>query len=137
MTLIDTSAWVEYLRASGSEVHEQLRRLIEDDAPLHTTDVVIMEVLAGGRDEVHASQLRRLLTRCEFIPIEGLADFEAAALLYRRCRRAGETVRALADCLVAAVAVRADQDVLHADRDFETLARHTTLRLYTDLLRKS
>jgi predicted nucleic acid-binding protein len=132
VTLIDTSAWVEYLRASGSDVHQQVRQLIENDGPIHTTDVVIMEVLAGGRDEVHTSQLRRLLARCEFIPIEGLGDFEAAALLYRGCRRAGETVRALADCLVAAVAIRAGQDILHADRDFQTLARHTTLRLYTD-----
>ncbi|MHB1525782.1 MAG: type II toxin-antitoxin system VapC family toxin [Candidatus Dormibacteria bacterium] len=132
MTLVDTSAWVEYLRASGSRAHHQLRRLIEDDALLHTTDIVIMEVLAGGRDEAHAAQLRRLLTSCEFVPTEGLADFEAAALLYRRCRRAGETIRALADCLIAAVAVRAGMEVLQADKDFETLARHSTLRLYAD-----
>jgi predicted nucleic acid-binding protein len=130
VTLVDTSAWVEYLRASGSTAHRQLRRLMEGEMLLHTTDVVVMEVLAGGRDEAHTAQLRRLITRCEFVPTEGLADFEQAALLYRQCRRGGETVRALADCLVAAVAVRADLDVLHADRDFDVLARHTGLRLY-------
>ena len=89
-----------------------------------------MEVLAGGRSEAHVGRLRRLLSRCEFVAVEGLSDFEHAAALYRRCRRAGDTVRALTDCLIAAVAVRADLDVLHADRDFDALARHTELRLF-------
>lgn len=130
MTLVDTSAWVEYLRGSGSPAHGQLRQLIEEDRPLMTTEVVVMEVLAGGRDETHAARLRRLLGRCELVPMEGLADFEAAASLYRQCRRGGATVRALADCLVAAIALRADLEVLHADRDFAALAAHSELRLY-------
>lgn len=130
MTLVDTSAWVEYLRATGSEVHRLLGRLVETDATLHTTDVIVMEVLAGARDEAHAARLRRLMGRCEFAPVEGLGDYEQAALLYRRCRHEGETIRALTDCLIAAVAIRSDLDVLHADRDFVALARHTELRLH-------
>jgi predicted nucleic acid-binding protein len=130
LTLVDTSAWVEYLRATGSDVHHQLRRILEAGQPLHTTDVVVMEVLAGGRDEEHANRLRRLLSRCEFVAIGGLGDFEEAAAVYRRCRRAGETVRALTDCVIAAVALRAGLDVLHADRDFDVIARHTDLELH-------
>ena len=130
MTLVDTSAWVEYLRATGSDAHRHVRHLVESDSPLHTTDVVVMEVLAGGRDERHAARLRRLLSRCDFVATQGLGDFEQAAAFYRRCRRAGETVRALTDCLIAAVAVRAGLDVLQADRDFDVIARHTDLELY-------
>ena len=91
-----------------------------------------MEVLAGGRDETHAARLRSLLSRCEFIATDGLGDYEEAAAIYRRCRRAGETVRALTDCLIATVAIRASLDVLQADRDFDTIARHTELELYTE-----
>jgi predicted nucleic acid-binding protein len=127
-----TSAWVDYLRAAGSEAHRHGRRRDESDATVHTTDVVVMEVLVGGRDKPHVDRLRRLLSRCEFVAVVGLRDFEHAASLYRRCRRAGETVRSLTDCLIAAVAVRADLDVLHADRDFDALARHTELRLYAE-----
>ena len=130
MTLVDTSAWVEYLRATGSPAHRQVRHFLRSGTPIRTTDVVVMEVLAGGRDEAHTSGLRRLLSGCEFIATEGLGDFEEAAALYRRCRRAGETVRALTDCLIAAVAVRAGVDVLQADRDFDVLARHSTLELH-------
>lgn len=68
MTLIDTSAWVEYLRGTGSDAHRAVKRLLEGDALVHTTDVVVMEVLAGARDHVHEQQLRRLLGRCDHLP---------------------------------------------------------------------
>jgi predicted nucleic acid-binding protein len=128
VTLVDTSAWVEYLRATGGPVHRSVRRLLDEDQTVHTTDVVVMEILAGARDEEHHHQLRRLLARCDYMPVAGLTDYESAAVLYRACRRAGETVRALTDCLIAAVALRAGLAVLHADRDFEILARHAGLR---------
>jgi predicted nucleic acid-binding protein len=102
---------------------------LDHDEPTHTTDVVVMEVLAGARDDEHAQQLRRLLARCEHVPVEGLADYEAAADLHRVCRRAGETVRALTDCLIAVVGLRASLTVLHMDRDFDVLARHTGLSI--------
>lgn len=127
MILVDTSAWVEFLRGTGSPVHRHLRHLLESDAPLATTEVVIMEVLAGARDEDHLQRLRRLLLRCELIPIHGLADYEAAAALYRQCRRRGETVRRLTDCLIAVTALRSGIPILHTDTDFEVLARHTRL----------
>jgi len=47
--------------------------------------------------------------------------------MYRACRAAGETVRALTGCLTAVVALRASVPVLHADRDFDALARQTGL----------
>jgi len=33
-------------------------------------------------------------------------DFETAAVLNRQCRRGGETVRRVIDCLIGAVAIR-------------------------------
>ncbi len=128
--LVDTSAWIEYLRATGSAAHLTVRGLLERDAPLATTDVIVMEVLAGGRDAAQVTRLRGLLGRCTFHPTIGLDDFEAAADLYRTCRRRGETVRALNDCLIGAVAVRIGTPILHADRDFGALARCTHVRLY-------
>lgn len=62
------------------------------------------------------------------------ADYELAAAMYRACRLRGETVRKLIDCLIAAVAVRADVEVLHADIDFATLERHTDLRVHRESL---
>jgi len=127
--LADTSAWVEYLRATGSPAHHRLRELIAEDADLVTTDVVVMEILAGARTDERLRQLRRLLNRFDLLPVGGLADFEAAAGIYRRCRRGGETVPKLTDCLIAAVALRGDAQVLHCDHDFEVIARYAPLRV--------
>lgn len=126
MILIDSSAWIEYLRRTGSPVNVRVREML--DAELATCDPVRMEVLAGARDDHHLDGLRRLLARATLLPMEP-TDYEAAAALYRSCRRDGETVRKLSDCLIAAVAIRADSPVLHADADFDVLARHTPLRV--------
>jgi predicted nucleic acid-binding protein len=129
--LADTSAWVEYLRATGSPVHLRLRRLIADEGDLVTTEVVMMELLAGETTPEGVARLRRLLGRFDLLAVEGLADYEAAAELHRRCRGGGETVRNLTDCLIAAVAVRHGAALLHRDQDFDVIARHTRLRVAT------
>jgi predicted nucleic acid-binding protein len=129
MILVDTSAWVEYLRATGSRVHRKMRALLESGQPLASTEVVVMEVLAGARDDSHWQRLRRLLFGCEFLPLTGLSDYEDAAALYRQCRRAGQTLRSLTDCLIAVVVIRTGAELIHADRDFDTIARYTPLRI--------
>ncbi|HSR24268.1 MAG TPA: PIN domain nuclease [Candidatus Eisenbacteria bacterium] len=130
MILVDTSAWVEFLRATGSAVHLRLRELLQSDAALATTELVVTEVLAGARDEAHLDRLRRaLLGRCELLDGHALAGYEEAAAVYRHCRRRGATVRRLNDCLIAAVAIRAGVPVLHLDQDFDQIARHCPLQV--------
>jgi predicted nucleic acid-binding protein len=126
LILIDTSAWVEFLRDTGSAVCGRVDSLL--DAEIATCHPIGMEVLAGARDEHHLDNLRRLLARCTLLPTEAV-DYESAAALYRTCRRSGETVRKLIDCLIAATAIRAAATILHADMDYDVLARHTPLRI--------
>ena len=127
--IVDTSAWVEYLRATGSPVHLRLRRAIEADEPLASPAPVVMELLAGCGGERAAARLQRLLSRWEIVPVEGLADFEDAAWIQRACRRNGDTVRSMVDCLIAAVALRERRPLLTVDRDFLVIARHVGLEL--------
>jgi predicted nucleic acid-binding protein len=127
--LVDTSAWIEFLRDTGSEVCVAVDRLL--DADLAICDAVSMEVLAGARNERHLIQLRGLLARATMLPTTP-ADYEDAASMCRSCRARGETVRKLIDCLIGAVAVRAGAEILHADVDFAALARHTDVQLHPD-----
>jgi predicted nucleic acid-binding protein len=127
MVIVDTSAWVEYVRATGSPAHLAARSLLVDgDAAL--TEPVTMEVLQGGRSPRHTRDLQRLLSRAALVRVE-THDFSEAAFLWRLCRANGETVRSSVDCLIAAVAIRTDTPVLAADRAFDALARHTPLEL--------
>lgn len=129
MILVDTSAWIEFLRDTGSEVCVAVDRLL--DADLAICDAVSMEVLAGARNERHLIQLRGLLARATMLPTTP-ADYDDAASMYRSCRAHGETVRKLIDCLIGAVAVRADAEILHADADFAALARHRDVRIHAN-----
>ena len=129
MIVVDSSAWIEFLRDTDSPVCNAVDRLL--DADLAVCDAISMDILAGARDDHHLSQLRGLINRATMLPTTP-ADFDEAAALYRMCRRRGETVRKLIDCLIAAVAIRAGAELLHADGDFAALERHTELRVHTD-----
>jgi predicted nucleic acid-binding protein len=125
--LVDSSVWIAYLRGVEGEETDLLHGLVAA-APSATTDVVLLEVLAGTTDEERAGRLARFLAGAELLRQESPVDAETAAALYRACRRAGETPRSPNDCVVAAVALRHGVGVLHRDRDFTVLARHTGLR---------
>jgi len=133
--LVDSSAWIELLRKTGSPVDRRLRTAIEEGEELATVGMVQLEILAGARDEAHAKDLRRLLARCRLLKLAEPSDHEAAAAIYRACRRGGSTIRRLPDCLIAAVAVRHGVNLLHLDSDFEEIARHTSLGTVKPTLR--
>ena len=129
MILVDSSAWIEFQRATGSPADRRVTQALRDDEALATTGVVTLEILAGARDEQQDRQLRRLLARCQFLSLEEPSDHEAAAALYRACRRSGTTIRRLPDCLIATVAIRSRVDFLHCDSDFDAIARHAPLSI--------
>lgn len=129
MILVDSSAWVEFLRATGSHAHLRLRSALQEGLELACTDVIVMEILAGARDAADRDRLRRLLYGQKFFAVDGPVDYESAAELYRLCRSGGETPRKLTDCLIAAVAIRNDAELLCEDADFLAIARHAPLRL--------
>lgn len=129
MILVDTSAWIELIRTTGHPAHVTLRHHLQRHAPIATSEPVIMELLAGVATAAERSKLRARLMALPRLTVRGLADFEAAADLYRVCRSRGATVRKLMDCLIAAVAIRERATLLHNDRDFDVLARHTRLRI--------
>ena len=127
MILIDTSAWIEFLRDTGSATCNRVEALLESEIAI--CDAVRMEVLAGARGE-RLHNLRRLLAQATVFPT-GPMHYDDAAALYRLCRQEGETVRKLIDCLIGAVAIGANVPVLHNDDDFDVLARHTDLKIAT------
>jgi predicted nucleic acid-binding protein len=120
--LTDTSAWVEYDQGTGSPVDRRLAELIESGGPVAVTEPLIMEVLAGARDDKREADLRRLLLRFEVLAFDSVSDFEAAARIYRRCRAAGITPRGMLDCMIAAVAWRHDATLLAKDADLARVA---------------
>ena len=122
MILVDTSAWVEYDRATDSAVDRRLTELINSDGPVAVTEPVIMEVIAGARSDQRERDLRRLLLRFALLRFDLAADFDAAARIYRRCRSVGVTPRGMVDCMIASVASRHQASLLARDADLNRVA---------------
>lgn len=129
MIVVDTSAWVEYLRGTGSATGVLLRESLVNETEVGVVDVVRLELLAGAGSDEQVGTVSRLLARGVAVPADSPRDHEQAAALYRAMRRSGQTARSIIDCLVSAVALRLDAPVLARDRDFEALAAVSALRL--------
>lgn len=130
MIVVDTSAWVEFFRATGSSAHRTLRALLTRRAPLAVTEVVVMEVLAGVRSERERRATRTQLLGLPILALGGVAAYERAADLYRALRQRGMTPRQLTDVLICLCAMDAGAALLHADRDFDAIARVADLRVH-------
>jgi predicted nucleic acid-binding protein len=122
LILVDSSAWVEYDRATGSAVDRRVSSLVRDDGEIAVTEPIVMEVTAGARDDRREQDLRRLLTRFALLRFDPVIDFDAATRIYRACRRAGVTPRGMLDCMIASVAARHGASVLALDVDFARMA---------------
>jgi hypothetical protein len=122
MILADTSAWVEYDRATGTPTDQRMVDLIAGGGPLAVTEPVLMEVLVGAVDERRASQLRSLLRRFSLLAFECPGDFDGAVAIHRRCRAQGVTPRGVLDCMIGAVAVRTGSSLLTRDQDLVRIA---------------
>ena len=128
MPLIDTSAWIEYLRKTGSETNIEMRNVLTRRH--HICDAVTMEILSGARDDINAKNLKRLLSRATVIETKPI-DYHNAATIYRACRQVGLTVQTQIDCLIAAIAIRTNTPLLHQDSDFTAISQITKLKLHT------
>ncbi len=128
MILIDTSAWVEYFRATGSAAAVRVRRLLSEEADqVAMCEPVAMEILSGAGDDTTHAKLERLVNGLPSLTVDTTIDFRAAAQIYRGARRAGRTIRGINDCLIAAVAIRHSARIIHRDSDFDVIAAMTNL----------
>jgi predicted nucleic acid-binding protein len=127
--IIDSSAWIDFLNQRATPVALAVRAAIGDASTrLMTTDVIRLEILAGSDRDSARRRMNSLLAGCEDVAQLPRADVDDAVELFQICRKRGETVRSPNDCLIAAIAIRVGAPILHADRVFDVLARHTPLR---------
>jgi len=125
--LLDTSVWIHLNRRNppGRILHRADSLIAANLAAFN--QVIRGEILIGCRTEreylANNTQIGALLE----LPLHQPA-WDAAANLGFALRRKGLTV-ALPDLLIAASALEHDAIVVHADADFDNIARHSDLRV--------
>ena len=120
MKLVDTSAWVEFLRRKGdAKVKHAVARLLHADQAVYTCPIRF-ELLSGvkaGEEE----DLEQVFVLARHIPFEP-EDWRTAALLERQLRGRGLTIPRN-DLFVATVAMRTSLTLVCRDAHFDTIRK--------------
>jgi predicted nucleic acid-binding protein len=130
LVLIDTSAFIEFLNHTGSPFDREIERLIVNDEDVAITDIVLTEILQGIRDDKEYNEVKKSLLSFPIYSLKSHDSYIAAAELYRKCRKKGITLRSTVDLLIAQIAIENDLLLLHNDKDFDSIARISSLKVY-------
>lgn len=120
--IVDSSAWIDYLRSGRGRAADTLERALRERSVV-LLPAILQEVLQGADSPQRFAAWQRAFAA---LPVALSADpiltATHAAGLHARCRWAGITVRSANDCLIAANCIELDEPLLHLDRDFERIA---------------
>ena len=129
---VDTSVWSLALRRdvrSSEPAVGRLRQALETGEGVFTTGLVLQELLQGFHGpKAHDA----IVERFSALPhlVSDRADHVEAADLRNACRRKGIQVGTI-DALPAQLCRRHDLVMLTTDRDFELMAPHVDLQLWS------
>lgn len=122
MILVDSSVWIDYFRGARNLQTEQLDLLLEQgDADIGVADLVVFEVLRGFNSPRAQQEAQTMLLSIAVVEIGGISNAMNAAVLYRRLREQGRTVRSPIDVLLASYCMTHGHTLLHRDADVESL----------------
>ena len=117
--LIDTSAWIDFLRSRGGVLGDAVARSLSDDTAL-LCGVVIAELLQGAKGQKERQQLEFLFANVECLPVLP-DDWHSAGRALQALRLSGITLP-LSDAVIAAVAQRHGVSILTSDAHFQHLS---------------
>lgn len=119
LVLVDSCAWIDFLRYQEGELGNQVAVLIENKQ-VAITGVIIAELLQGVKNEKQQQQINLLMNSVTSLPTQEF-DWVNAGLLLQKLRSQGITLP-LTDALIAVIAQRYEAKVLTIDKHFQHLA---------------
>jgi predicted nucleic acid-binding protein len=129
MVLVDTTVWIDFFAGRNKPHVGKLQKIIEKEDDLSLCGVIMTEILQGIRSDTDFFKTKEYLDDLIFLPMRH-GTFVRAAEIYRSLRKKGITIRKQIDCMIASVAIEYDNQLLHNDRDFTHIAKHSKLRVY-------
>lgn len=128
MILVDSSVWIAQLRGQRTAATAKLEAAAVRE-PLLLGDLILLEVLQGARDEIHAARIERALRTYAVVPLLDADLAVKAARNYRRLGELGVTLRKTADLIIGPFCIEHRHTLLHDDRDFAPLEKHLGLKV--------
>lgn len=129
MLLLDNSAW-------SRRRHPSVRERLANALTARELAVCLPFLLEAGYSAVSAGDLNGIVADLAELPrIEISSNVEASALMAQReLAKAGHHRLPPADLILAACAHEAGAGVLHYDRDYDVIAKRTTLEFDSEWL---
>ncbi|MEO0015100.1 MAG: hypothetical protein RLZZ535_3489 [Cyanobacteriota bacterium] len=125
MLLIDTSVWIKLFRDDSEDFKQSLIKTINNQ-DYYLSRFSQTELLQGCLNEQEWSKLNSYLETQDYLE-PSTESWTVAARIYYNLRRQGITVRNTIDCCIAASAIEHNLLLLHINRDFEAIAKGTSL----------
>ena len=131
--VVDSSVWIDFFNKKSSPQIEYLGMLLltrASGSPVIILPVIMHEVLQGVENDRFFIAIKESLEGLDYLDYEAFEFAIKAAQLYRSLRRKGITIQKANDCLIAALCIEFDFPLLHTDKDFDKIAKYTSLKIY-------
>lgn len=127
MILVDSSVWIAHLRGERTPATAKLETVAGRE-PLLVGDLILLEILQGARDDLHAARIGRGLRHYAVVSLLDAELAPRAARNYRKLRKLGVTARKTANIIIGTFCIERDHTLLHDDRDFAPMEARLGLR---------
>ncbi len=126
MILVDSSIFIEYYRADGSnKIKEILKEAIYHDL-VAINGIIMVEVLSGISHRADFEKVKSDFKGFHYFPLSE-KEFIDASLLGSKLRAKGKTVPST-DLIIASSAINYDTTLYHLDKHFDIIAKHSALK---------
>jgi predicted nucleic acid-binding protein len=135
MVLVDTPVWSLALRRRAVDLGPRERLLTQAlyelvrESRVRLLGATRQEVLSGIRDESQSRRIRNDLRAFDDVSL-GISDYEEAAQMSNKCRRAGIAGTSV-DMLICAATVHHGWQIFSTDLDFTHYAEVLPIQLFS------
>ncbi len=131
--IVDSSVWIDFFNKKTSPKVKKLMEIFPtsiSEGIITVLPIIVQEVLQGIENDTFYNIVKENLFGFKKYEVDSYKFALQAADLYRDLRKKGITIRKANDCLIASICIENKFSLLHNDKDFDNIAKYTSLKIY-------
>ena len=127
--IVDTSVWIDFFNGRLTAHVKLLFGLMDTDLII-VPPVILQEVLQGINNKEMIHIVEEIFMGYHFIAYDSYEIAFNSAELYRSLRQKRVAIRSSNDAVITILCMQNKAMLLHNDKDFNNIAKHTSLKIY-------